>query len=158
MNCPKCGCEVTTYSSGGGTSSYEQVEPRLNTLNHKHPIPFYCDLCRAIKFPLKPLGDKVFVLSDPVETHIGMIEIPENWRPEKRATGVVMAIGRGYYDKSGRFHATSLKPGMRVIYHRHVPWKLEVEGTDGKVHRVEYMGERDVQFEMDLDFDERKIT
>lgn len=158
MNCLKCQAEVTVKGDQKeGTMYYETVDPLLDSNKAKHPVPFYCDVCGAIKFPFRPTGDKVFVVSDPIETHIGMIEIPEQYRKEKRRTGTVVAIGRGYYNDKGKFIATSVQVGQRVIYHKNVPWKMKVVGQDGNEHRVEYMGERDIQFVLDSDFDEKTI-
>ena len=161
MNCEKCGTEVRV---GGdkkeGTMYYETVDELLDSNKTKHPIPFWCDLCGAIKFPMRPLGDKVFIVSDPVSDFVGttgLIKIPDEYKPKKRRTGTVVAVGKGYYDNKGKFHPTSIKVGERVAYHFGVPWSMDVEGQDGKQHRVEYMGEKDIQMILDNDFDEEKI-
>ena len=161
MNCEKCGTEVKVGGDKGeGTMYYETVDPLLDSNKTKYPIPFWCDLCGAIKFPMRPLGDKVFIVSDPVATHLGeskLLVIPDEWKAKKRRTGTVVAIGKGYYDNKGKFYPTSIKVGQRVSYHMGVPWSMDVEGQDNKKHRVEYMGERDIQMVLDGDFDETTI-
>ena len=155
--CPQCNEEVIAVSDGGATLHYETVNPTLDSNKKKYPIPFWCSICGAIKFPLRPLGDKIFLFSDPIETHIGVIEIPATYRKEKRRTGTVVAVGKGYYDDKGRYHKTTLEVGERVSYNFTVPWKMTVKGSDGKDYRVELMGERDVQLILESDFDERTL-
>jgi len=163
MRCPECDVEVTVVSGGGDTCHdtchYETVDELLDSNKAKHPIPFWCPTCGAIKFPLRPLGDKVFIISDPIRTHLGsgILVIPDEYKEKKRRTGTIVSVGKGYVDDRGKFVAMSLKIGQRVIYHFGVPWSTDAKGQDGKEHRVELMGEKDVQLIIDNEFDESTV-
>lgn len=114
----------------------------------KYNIPFKCPECGSIDFPYRPTGDKVFVWPDPEpEYYKGTIYIPEFIR-ERDGYGVILAIGKGYYDRRGKWHPTSLKVGERIIYDKNVPWSMEVEAPDGNKYTVVYMGEQDVKLKV----------
>jgi len=145
MNCEGCGIEVKVISDSEGTSYYMPVQEELAQVVMKFDVPFRCGTCGALKFPLRPLGDKVFLWPDRPASHDGKIFIPEKMRDEFLDSAVVLGVGPGYHDKAGRFHPTELKPGQRVRWDTGVPWRHQLEGSDGKMYTIPYMGEKDVK-------------
>jgi co-chaperonin GroES (HSP10) len=111
----------------------------------KHETPFKCPTCGGIKFPLQPLRSVVYVYPDIVPEKIGAIIVPNVVREEMwDGMGIVLAIGKGHYDKDGHFHPTQLKVGQRVRCEKTVPWFYDAEASDGNMHRVKVMSECDI--------------
>lgn len=93
-----------------------------------------------IIFSYRPLRDICFICpSKPPERFIkkGLIIVPQRG-PYRGGIGILLAIGPGYTDDKGGWHPTSdqLKPGVKIAYDRNVPWRVNIEGTDGKKHKV----------------------
>lgn len=81
---------------------------------------------------IRPLGDKVLVkpLSDEelgTVSAAGII-IPDTVDREKADRGMVIAVGEGKFDDTGRRIPLSVEPGERVVFQ----WgdKLEFEGEE----------------------------
>lgn len=142
FDCKECGNKVIPVVYPGG-ARIEPIEPSINA--NLLDIPFKCSCCGAIKFPIKPIRDIVFVWPDKLPEKVGLIHIPEEYRSHNEY-GHVLSVGPGYYDfKKGRFMPTYLKPGMKVIYDKTVPWYYEATAPNGKDYHVKYMGEGDVK-------------
>lgn len=139
--CSKCGQDKQVMDDGGALD----VMVSDNLLRAVcYGIPFYCPECGAIKFPLKPLHDLVYVWDDPVKEKIGSLYIPDKKAKHVQSYfGKVLAIGPGYY-KNGKFIPTELKVGDYVAYNRSVPHRLSLEGNDGKMYPVRMFGEQDI--------------
>lgn len=138
-HCSLCGnvkCEL------GENGVLVVLDPRLRAGNYD--VPFYCTECGAIKFPVKPTRDIVYVWPDRPKEKIGSIFIPNNQKKQyKSIFGKVLAIGPGYW-KDGKFHPTELKVGDRVIFDNTVPHRVPMEGNDGKIYYIPFMGEQDI--------------
>lgn len=108
----------------------------------------FLDQNGKVQFPWNPVSDKVFILpSPPPEKHGNLIEIPQQFREEyKDNTGILLAVGPGYYDKKGIFHFTNseLCPGVKVVYDVTVPWKHKVKDNNGVEHELVLCGAADV--------------
>jgi co-chaperonin GroES (HSP10) len=140
--CSTCGNDNQICNDGG-------VDVALVSNNAlraaNYGIPFYCSECGAIKFPVKPTRDIVYIWPDIPKTKIGSIWIPDNTKKQyKSVLGRVLAVGPGY-TKNGRFYPTELQVGDRVIFDRTVPHKINMVGSDGNVYSVPYMGEQDIK-------------
>jgi len=66
-------------------------------------------------FNIRPLGDKLIVDVDEEETTSGGIIIAHS-KNDGLATGTVLAIGKGTYDKKGKFIETEVQPGTRIVF------------------------------------------
>ena len=128
--CKECGSEVVTK---------EIVE--------KYQIPFKCNTCGSIKFPYKALHGVVFVWPKPVaEKTEGGIVIPEFAQYNlKSSTGVVLTCGKGCkHKKTGEFIESGMVVGDVILYDKNIPWKLDIEATDGAKYIVDLMNVLDV--------------
>jgi len=142
MNCKSCNAEVKKVDGKA-----VPVDENLIKIVLLHRLPFYCEECGAFKFPYRAVRDVVFLFSDqiPEETPGGIL-IPSVVRDSMHSEyGVVLSVGKGYWDKKMKFHPTEVKVGDKVMYDKTVPWTQDVEGADGKVYKVKVMGERDVK-------------
>lgn len=106
---------------------------------------------KKLKFSWEPSYDRVFIYPDPpLKTFIpdGKVLIPERLREEfvKEGWGTLLAVGPGYFDKSGRWNPTDtkLKPGVRVFFDHWVPWRVIVPDHKGKKHAVVLCGILDI--------------
>ena len=72
---------------------------------------------------IKPLGDRVLVLTAPAEEKVGSIIIPDTAK-EKPLHGKVVATGNGTKDEE-----MFLKEGDEVLYGKYSGTELEYEGT-----------------------------
>ncbi len=90
---------------------------------------------------IKPLGDKVLVKPDETseEKTTGGIIIPDTAK-EKPQKGVVVAVGPGRQDESGKVIPMNVKAGDKVLYSKYGGSELEFEGS-----RYLIMREDDIQ-------------
>ena len=72
---------------------------------------------------IKPLADRVLILSAPAEEKVGGIIIPDTAK-EKPLRGKVVAAGNGTKDEE-----MILKEGDTVLYGKYAGTELEYEGT-----------------------------
>ena len=72
---------------------------------------------------IKPLADRVLVLSAPAEEKVGGIIIPDTAK-EKPQHGKIVATGNGTKDEE-----MILKEGDEVLYGKYSGTELEFEGT-----------------------------
>jgi hypothetical protein len=154
MKCPKCGIEVKVYSSGEGTNSYEPVNEKLVAAKAAIPLPFYCDMCGAIRFPFQAVRDVVFLYPRPLPEKVGLIYLPKEefvggstQEKFKAPDAIVLSVGEGSIDKDRkRFISTKgvLETGDHVFYNRRIPWRMKARGMDGEDHMVVFCGVLDV--------------
>ena len=149
MQCNACGNEVTVYSSGEGTNSYELVNKKLHFDKGDIQVPFYCQLCGAIVSPLKAVRDVVMVFPKILPEKIGSIYLPEGYfvggetkERFKDAIGVVVSVGPGHFDRKNKEFVLleDIEIGDKVYYDKRLPigWRMHVKGTDGKEHALMY--------------------
>jgi len=81
--------------------------------------------------PVRPLNDWILLELLPVETKIGLIEIPNGVTYQK---GVVRDTGPGKELKGGLREPTGVEPGQTVVFHR-----SHGEHKQGK-HLVQVLG------------------
>lgn len=158
MRCEGCGAEVAVQGDDReGTMHYEPVEARVRAdKGNGVRIPFACQLCGAIDFMLKAVRDVVFLYPIPKTESVasGLIILPDmdfvGGNTQERFTspiGYILTAGEGCVNaKTGRYDDTKgvLAPGDKVIYHKQVPWEIDLPGQDGRMHRVVYCGFRDI--------------
>ena len=142
--CPECGTEVIV--KGKTTLHYEVADMKKNALYHN--IPFYCEVCGAIKFPIKTHLDYVFIW--PIwekavkqETLIYLPEVADELSPY----GIVLSHGPGYHDlkKKKFFPVHDLEVGTMVLYDKTIPWNFVIDGQDKIAHEVKYCAFVDVK-------------
>jgi co-chaperonin GroES (HSP10) len=129
MNCKEC---------------KEVVNEKIITVMKKYEVPFICELCGVLKFPYQATRDVVFVYPKKPKEKIGRIIIPEQARQEQEYA-VVLSVGKGYWNKKGKFIPTEIKVGDEVVYDKLIPWTRMLVGPDGRRHMVKYMGYQDVK-------------
>jgi hypothetical protein len=116
--------------------------------------PFVCPHCKRFRFKYRAIRDVVLIWPMPLPPTFvegGAIVRPEssiNADDElygRSDYGLVLSVGPGYYDNK-KFHPThTLEVGMKVVYDKLVPWKVYVEGCDGKEELVVICGFKDVR-------------
>jgi co-chaperonin GroES (HSP10) len=142
VSCPRCGVGVIYPGVTVDTPNMSVADERLYAPSFG--IPFYCPECGAIKFPLTPLRDLVYIWDDPVKDKIGSFYIPDKKAKHVQSYfGKILAIGPGY-SKGGRFFPTELHVGDYVAFNRSVPHRVSLEGNDGKIYPVRMVGEQDI--------------
>ena len=86
---------------------------------------------------LKPLGDRVIVKRDEVETTTASGLILAANTKEKPQTGVVVAVGEGKLDHEGKLVAVPVKEGDRVLYGKFGGTEITVDGEELLILRAE---------------------
>jgi len=81
-----------------------------------------------------PLQDQVVILPCEPDEMIGMIIVPETSQ-ERQGEGIIVAVGPGSIDATGRFMPTMVEAGDRVIYGLWSGVEREVGGMMLKVMR-----------------------
>jgi len=95
-----------------------------------------------VDFPYRALHDRTFIYPAPPKEKFGrdsIIEIPKICQQYYASDfGIILSIGPGYYSMEGKWHGTSpqLKPGVKVMFNKNVPWRTSVKGLDGKNYSV----------------------
>jgi len=103
-----------------------------------------------LEFPYRAILDRVFIFPTPPPKRLGKrksIIIPEQQRKQYQdSTGILLSVGPGYYDKKGNWYQTTeqLKPGLKVLFDKSVPWGTHVKGVDGKKYFVVMCGVQDI--------------
>jgi len=125
----------------------------LPTELNETKIPFCCIKCNSIHFPFQAVRDVVILYPAPKSTKRGSIHLPDynhgaaknTQETFKESLAIVLSIGDGCYDKSGRFHTCDkIEVGDIITYEKRVPWKLDVKGTDDKMHTIMMCGYKDI--------------
>lgn len=86
---------------------------------------------------LKPLGDRVIVKQDEVETTTASGLFIASESKEKPQTGVVLAVGEGKLDKDGKYLPMPVKEGDRVIYGKYGGTEIVVDEEEVLVLRAD---------------------
>jgi len=148
--CSDCGNEIEIASTIDELSrtinNIRLVNEELNS--RQFNVPFHCLTCGAIKFPYRAILDHVFIYPTPLPERYGNSKmfIPDNYKRHYRNwIGIVLHVGPGCYLDSGSFKHTQLRIGQRVVYDKTVPWNIDVEDSNGQVHKVIICGELDVR-------------
>jgi chaperonin GroES len=76
---------------------------------------------------VRPLGDRVFVMPDPMEREVGGVIIPENIR-EKPRSGLVLAVGIGNVNNDGTRTEPDLGIGDHVLFSQYVGVDVRLAG------------------------------
>lgn len=121
--------------------------------------PFWNPKTEKLECNLKMMRDLVLIWQpEIVEKTKGGIILPEEVREDyKPKIGVIVSIGRGYYD-NWKFNPTFLKRGMVVVidirtpaFHGNKEWRMDATDYTGKVHSLPFMGEKDIRILIDPD-------
>ncbi|MFA5396893.1 MAG: hypothetical protein WC346_12870 [Methanogenium sp.] len=153
--CWNCGTQVISCAAETRKTNHPFRPTDILLDSEIHKVPFYCEICGAIKKFIHPLRDLVFIWPLPCPTHHGedqLIEIPEVCRQFYLPyDGILIGFGKGYHDKKGRFWPTSpsLKIGLRVVYDKNVLWEYQHRGTDGQMYVIKYMSAVDIKGVLD---------
>lgn len=94
----------------------------------------------AADFRIRPLGDRVVVKpAEREEKTKGGIYLPDTASKERPQEGVVLAVGEGRRDDSGKLIPMSLNVGDRVLFAKY-------SGTEFKMDDVDYLilAEKDI--------------
>ncbi len=86
---------------------------------------------------LKPLGDRVIIKADEVETTTASGLYIASEAKEKPTTGVVLAVGDGKLDKDGKHLPMPVKVGDKVIYGKFGGTEVTVDGEDVLILRAD---------------------
>ncbi len=86
---------------------------------------------------LKPLGDRVIVKADEVETTTAGGLFIASETKEKPQTGEIVAVGAGKTDSDGKTIPMPVKTGDRVVYGKYGGTDITVEGEDYLILRVD---------------------
>jgi len=111
--------------------------------------PFHDPSTKELIWKYRPLNDFAFIFPILKETikKKSIIEIPEHLKKSVLSDyGIVLAIGPGWYDKRNKFHSTDMiKPGMKVLYDKTVPWDIKIKGLDGTTYRIMMCTYKDIK-------------
>jgi len=79
---------------------------------------------------LRPLGDRVLIkrVEEEQKTKGGII-IPDTAK-EKPQEGLVVAVGPGARDESGKVHPLDLKKGDRILFGKWSGTEVKIDGED----------------------------
>lgn len=81
----------------------------------------------SMKIGVTPLGDRVIVAPIPKETVTSFgIVIPETTDKERPDTGVVVAVGPGKRDDSGKLVPLGVKVGQKVLFSKYGPDEIKI--------------------------------
>ena len=86
---------------------------------------------------LKPLGDRVIIKTDEVETTTASGLYIAKETKEKPQTGEVVAVGEGKLDKNGNLVPVPVKVGDRVVFGKFGGTEVELDGQDYLIMRSE---------------------
>ncbi len=146
MKCSECNAEV--IKDGRKKCGYRLADPKL--LAAPNNIPFYCTTCGAFKWRYRAIRSVAFIwpcAGKKIYGTKGLIQIPQEWQEDYKSDfGILLSLGPGHWDNK-RFYPTNseLKPGMRVVYDKTVPWSQEIKGNDGLRYTVKMMDYKDIR-------------
>lgn len=85
------------------------------------------------KTRIVPLGEKILLRPLPADTGkktaAGII-IPETIDKEKPEQGIVVAVGEGRLDDSGKRVPPQVKPGDKVLFSKYSPDEVKIDGEE----------------------------
>jgi hypothetical protein len=113
------------------------------------PLSPWHDAEGNMNFPYRALESKAFIWPcSPPETFFGTnILIPVQYREHYvEGYGVLLSIGSGYWTDKGKWIPVDslLKPGVIVAYDQTVPYRIWLNGPDGKEYEVTRCVEVDI--------------
>ncbi|HEY1173697.1 MAG TPA: co-chaperone GroES [Verrucomicrobiae bacterium] len=86
---------------------------------------------------VKPLGDRVLIEQvEEKETKKGGIIIPDTAK-EKPSEGIIVALGTGRTDESGKKVAFEVKKGDRVLVSKYGGTEIKLDGKEYKLMNVD---------------------
>lgn len=86
---------------------------------------------------VKPLGDRVLIEQvEEKETKKGGIIIPDTAK-EKPSEGIIVALGTGKTDDSGKKVAFEVKKGDRVLVSKYGGTEIKLDGKEYKLMNVD---------------------
>jgi chaperonin GroES len=94
----------------------------------------------AADFKIRPLGDRVVIKpAEREEKTKGGIFLPDTASKERPQEGLVLAVGEGRRDDSGKLVPMNVQAGDKVLFAKY-------SGTEFKVEDVEYLilSEKDI--------------
>jgi len=152
VKCTSCGTEIEIVEE---KTSFRYTPVDKQADSNKYNIPFFCTLCRAIKFPYRAIRDIVFIwplLYYVENVKSDILVIPDTLKYSEHSDyGIILSHGPGYYDKKNKDKwkpVTGLSVGMKVLYDKSVPWSDRVIGSDGKEYPVVICSAADVSAEV----------
>ncbi len=83
------------------------------------------------KLNIRPLGDRVVIQSvdeDEMTFAGGKLVLPETAK-EKPQKGVILAVGAGRKDDSGKLIAMEVSEGQHVLYAKYAGTEIKVDGS-----------------------------
>ena len=86
---------------------------------------------------LKPLGDRVIVKADAVETTTASGLYIAKETKEKPQTGEIVAVGEGKLDKDGNLVPVPVKVGDRVVFGKYGGTEIDLDGQDYLILRAD---------------------
>lgn len=82
-------------------------------------------------FRIRPLADRVVIRPQEKEEKTrGGIYLPDTASKEKPQEGVVMAVGEGRLDDSGRRQPVPVKAGDRVLFAKYAGTEIRIEDEE----------------------------
>ncbi len=84
---------------------------------------------------LKPLGDRVIIKADEVETKTATGLYIAKETKERPQTGEIVAVGEGKLDKDGNLVPVPVKVGDRVVYGKFGGTEIELDGAEYLIMR-----------------------
>ena len=82
-------------------------------------------------FQIRPLADRVVIKPQEREERTkGGIYLPDTASKEKPQEGVVMAVGEGRLDDSGKRIPVSVKAGDRVLFAKYAGTEVKLDDED----------------------------
>ena len=86
---------------------------------------------------LKPLGDRVIIKQDEVETVTASGILLASTTQEKPQRGVVIAVGEGRLDNNGNLVKPGVKVGDSVIYGKYGGTEVNIDGEEFLILRAD---------------------
>ena len=87
---------------------------------------------------IKPLSDHVLIepIKEEEKTKAGIL-LPDTAEKEKPEQGLVVAVGPGKKDKTGKFIPLDVKAGDKVLFTKYGPTEIKVEDKEYLIAREE---------------------
>jgi len=86
---------------------------------------------------LKPLGDRVIIKQDEVETVTASGILLASTTQEKPQRGIVIAVGEGRLDNNGNLVKPGVKVGDSVIYGKYGGTEVNIDGEEFLILRAD---------------------
>ena len=86
---------------------------------------------------IKPLGDRVLMEAVKEEKKKGGIILPETVEKERPQEAIIIAVGPGKRDESGKVVTMSVKKGDKVLFTKYGPNEIKVGDKEYLIAREE---------------------